>query len=362
MDKPLDVLEAELAEDVAPPEILSPEECRKQFLERIAKENIDLSAEGFDGPKTLKVKSQKTYPFLMDELFQYGTFNLLVGNSGVGKSPLLAQMGISIASGRDFLNRKILVPGTVLYLDGESTAPVWNGVLESVALRHYGLKEVPENFISYGVNYTSHRRDSKRLIARAIDIIQPRLLIVDPLRVFFPEVEKGSSEMMGMLEFFNSIRKQGTTILFIHHLRKHSRGIELPSLKEFPMEWMQEASGTLAIVNHTDTRLGVEDLGGGKIGFGGHVRTTANVNYCELSRVLGENGRPIGYIVASRLSEAEARALEKINTSGARWKHIKELFATEYQATCFINKCMALGLLIKKDDPENGSRYFRTSP
>ena len=96
----------------APPSQVNEEQSRRQDRFRQL---------GIYTPEMLEagLKTDATAPFLVEGLLQMNSLNLLVGDSGLGKTPLAIQMGICIAAGIDFLGRKV-EKGPVLYCDAES--------------------------------------------------------------------------------------------------------------------------------------------------------------------------------------------------------------------------------------------------
>jgi hypothetical protein len=83
--------------------------------------------------------------FVVEGLISAGSVGIVVGDSGIGKSPLLYQLGLSVAAGIPWLGMGTF-SGPVVYLDCE------NGALNSQAmrdslLRHLGLDECPKNFL-----------------------------------------------------------------------------------------------------------------------------------------------------------------------------------------------------------------------
>src|SRR5687768_8522127 len=65
------------------------------------------------------IKRDARKPFLIEGLLGRGSVNLLVGDSGLGKTPLSAQIGMCVAAGLPVFGRSVQ-QGPVLYCDAES--------------------------------------------------------------------------------------------------------------------------------------------------------------------------------------------------------------------------------------------------
>src|SRR5258708_2625012 len=61
------------------------------------------------------VSKQERQPYLVDDLLRARSVNLLVGDSGLGKTPLGIQLGICVAAGVPFLGLRVPQSGPVLY-------------------------------------------------------------------------------------------------------------------------------------------------------------------------------------------------------------------------------------------------------
>src|SRR5688500_3938916 len=89
---------------------------------------VDLTAAlqlGIYDADTLKTYGQaRRSAFLIDSLFGERTTNLIVGNSGLGKTPLVLSMGLSVAGNIPWLGRPVR-QGRVLSCCGESYYPAF---------------------------------------------------------------------------------------------------------------------------------------------------------------------------------------------------------------------------------------------
>lgn len=78
------------------------------------------------------------------------SLSLFVGDSGLGKSPLLYQLAISVAAGVDFLGRKVK-QCRVLVMDFENSLEDVNKTIEGIG-RALGLATLPENLRLWNVD------------------------------------------------------------------------------------------------------------------------------------------------------------------------------------------------------------------
>ncbi len=294
---------------------------------------------------------EERQPYLVEGLIRQKLVGLWVGDSGIGKSPLAYQLGICVAAGKDFLGRPV-VKGRVVYVDRE------NSLLDSQTLckalsQYLGLSEAPEDFLL--------RFDGESFsLESLLEEVRPALLIIDSLRAFKPGVEEKPREAA---EFLNEMRrlarKYSVAIVLIHHVRQEDRKDGRPCLENSSaMDWLTEASGVRALLNHVDMRLGIDDRVGRSGALGeqmalmlkGHERLKGEFGPFHLARVLDEDGDPSGYrLLASLelLSEDQRRAYETL-TDKFTFKDAKQAYGrTDDPTAKFLKKCLSAGLIRK---------------
>ncbi len=158
--------------------------------------------------------------FLIGGLIPQRSLSIVVGDSGLGKSPLLYQAAICITAGVPFLGRPVST-GRVLYLDFENGL----GDVEEMVTRlsrHLGLTGVPEDLLLWNFNDAPSRWEPAQL-AQMIREAKPVWVVVDSLGAFAPDIEEKASIVTRVYqEFRKSIRECGTSITAMHHLRKPS--------------------------------------------------------------------------------------------------------------------------------------------
>jgi RecA-family ATPase len=109
---------------------------------------VDLTAAlklGIFNADTLKRYGEEVRShFLIDGIIGERTVNLCVGNSGLGKTPLVVSMGIAVAAGVPWLGRPAR-QGRVLMCDGESSYTEFFEILTNVS-GHLKLEGILDNF------------------------------------------------------------------------------------------------------------------------------------------------------------------------------------------------------------------------
>ena len=91
--------------------------------------------------------------YLIEGLLPERSLGLIVGHSGLGKSPYLYQAALCVAAGKPFLGQAVH-QGRVLYLDFENGLGQVAEMIDSL-LKHLGLKEAPENLVLWNLNDSS---------------------------------------------------------------------------------------------------------------------------------------------------------------------------------------------------------------
>jgi hypothetical protein len=175
---------------------------------------------------------------------------------------------------------------------------------------HLGLKEVPANFHVWSPNWDETQKGieySGALFRNAEwNGFKPEVIFVDPLRVFFPEADLKRDKTIYYLSRMRQANNGANTWFIIHHTRKPSNkeGERPPKIEDNPHTWFHEVAGQHAIINHVDTRLGVEATPtseASEMTFGGFVRMLGPIPPLYLARRYDDDGEPIGYIRASSL-------------------------------------------------------------
>jgi KaiC/GvpD/RAD55 family RecA-like ATPase len=254
---------------------------------------------------------------LIDGMIPPGTVSILVGDSGIGKTPLAYQLALSLAAGVPFLGLPVK-RSRVLLVDFENSLRDAHWMLEQLR-KHLRLATYPDNFLLWPAHLAPQdpgapfRMVEKQLnrngmnpgVSQVIRMLAPDLVIVDSLRSFNPEMERDNAVAAWQIKSLREIAKaQGTAFLLIHHVRKQRmrdgtgsfRGLEDGAA----MDWLLQTAGARALINQTDVRLAVapparRDNDAIALLLRGHSRTRGEIGPYLLRRVLDNAGEPSGY-------------------------------------------------------------------
>jgi hypothetical protein len=289
------------------------------------------------------------------------TISLVVGDSGIGKSSLLYQAALCVATGKPFLGH-LTSQGRVLYLDFENGLGEVDDLIRCLA-RHLGLAEMPDSLLLWNYNDAPPRWRPEGL-AEMVSDAQPAWVIIDSLTAYDPEVEEKASNATRLYQGFRRIiRESHAAISGIHHLKKPSNRAEesAPPLEENPHGWFLQARGSRALVNGSDVRMGIDRpwrAGSDSevaLVIGGFGRVRGNIPTIFVSRVLDEDDEPIGYeklTGASLLFNPEQEQAHKNLPPVARFKDAQRVYGKGPQATLdWLTKCISLGIM-RKDGRE----------
>lgn len=184
--------------------------------------------------KTFATKDMSPPMWLVDNIWQVGTYGMIAGEPKTYKSVQATDLALSVASGRPFLGSfNVNMRGAVLYIQEENNEQTVQdrlfkiaeskGLL-SVSKDGFGLKEdLPIYFSNnYGVDLTD--KSSRELIEKTIQEIEPVLVILDPLYMMLGRTDENSAKEVGeVLRWLTYLRNQyKCAILVCHHYNKGS--------------------------------------------------------------------------------------------------------------------------------------------
>ena len=125
--------------------------------ESLATSQVQLAAQGIYTYSTLSQLALEQPQWCVEQVIATGSTNVLVGDSGLGKTPLMVQLGVAVASGKPFLGRPTK-QSRVLFCDYESSAHLFHRMLMSIS-EHVGLSEPPPNFFAWSPNWKAETGD-----------------------------------------------------------------------------------------------------------------------------------------------------------------------------------------------------------
>jgi hypothetical protein len=311
----------------------------------------------------LRARELGATDYLIKELLPARSIALLVGDSGLGKSPLVYQAGLCVATGLPFLGYETR-KGRVLIVDFENGIADMGELIEQLS-RHLGLPTPPEDMLHFWTVNDCRERFGRPgyTVYDLVRDVKPALVIVDSLSSFRPEAEEKISLATNMLqEFRDVIRESGASVFLVHHRRKQPRKadegagpLESANLRR----WFEDCRGSSSLINGSDIRLGVDEPAAGPVvgkdeaalvtrGFG---RLRGDIGPIYLTRDIDEDGHALGYrkLVGAELlfDTHQQKALVALPQS-FRFKLAKQVYERADQATSnFLQSCINIGLVRK---------------
>ena len=259
----------------------------------------------------------RTRRYLVEGLIPEGVLGIVVGDWGIGKSPLMVQLLLAVSAGlTTFLSRYPITCGAVptLYVDLENLVGPMATLGERLS-SHLGLEGTPELARIYSPNYT-HRQHGDPMNMLGSQYIQNRikdggfkLIVIDPLRLYDPDAESKNKHAVEMIRRLRTlIRTTRATILLVHHPRKQNDAQIHTSLDQDPHGFMEEASGASALVKNTDIRIGLQEDRDGYLLMRHFERMNGWSPVNHLVRVFDDDDEPIGYQLALGLDRLDLKA------------------------------------------------------
>jgi len=154
---------------------------------------------------------------IIEGYLREGEALLLSGTPKTGKSFLICQLALAVATGGKWIGKQCCQK-TVLYLDGELS-------LEMITDR---FKKIRDRMMIPSHPETLHVINTKASMIRlkdiADDIVHNRnkygLIIIDPLYMFVGSDENSNSEMKNEMEQISRICATGSAVVVVHHMAK----------------------------------------------------------------------------------------------------------------------------------------------
>jgi hypothetical protein len=201
------------------------------------------------------------------EIIGDGQIAIVAAQYGRGKTPLFAHAALeaacSIALTPLGLNS---CSGPVLVLDGESNPSLYRAMFARL-MHSAAVEQWPQNlhfWFKLDQKLTPGNASFDAL-ARLVAKFQPSLLVPDPLRQFSSGYDL--TKPKDALTFMNSLRSLQSEapklrIALPHHLTKRDLNSDSGALADDPWAWLERVSGSLALLDHADVRLGFEEENG----------------------------------------------------------------------------------------------------
>jgi hypothetical protein len=299
---------------------------------------------------------------VIEGLIPERSLGLLVGDSGLGKTPLAYQMAMCVAAGIPFLGAAVQ-KGRVLYLDFENGLQDVNGTLARLAA-HLGLPAAPDDLVLWNINDCATGWTGLKGFDMIRDV-KPLLAFTDPLSGMSPEVEERNSDATKIYQAFRQvIRACGCSIVNLHHRKKPmsprpGQSVIVQSIEDDSFRsWFLQARGAGVLVNGADIRLGVDLPGTSNVANSdvalvvrGYGRVRGEIPTLHLGRVFDQEGEAVGYRKVSGiqlLCNSEQEAAFATLADRFAFKDAKRTYGKADQPTTdFLKKCIAKGILRK---------------
>lgn len=169
----------------------------------------------------------------IDRIAPKQTIGLLAGDSGIGKTWVVLDLAIAIATGSKWLGKYPTAQGSVMIVDEENAIKLLSARLTKLLKsKGYKANELPISFIVGGytnfspnkVNGLYKMSDEFKKLVRTFDKHTPAWASFDSLTRVHRANENASNEMSAA---FASVKRlvddTGTGLLFTHHLSKKSQ-------------------------------------------------------------------------------------------------------------------------------------------
>lgn len=332
----------------------APEKVREKEREKVRAVTL--------GEFDLQIAATQSLEFVIEHMFPLRSVNILGGDSGLGKSPLVAQMAVCVAAGVPFLGHAVK-KGPVLIADYENDAalsPMLHNVSKAVG--------------ATGDKPLILQRPSLQDIRDEVGRVGARLVIVDSLRGLDANAESAKSGRAP--ELIRELQDVDTAWLVIHHLRKQGASdTPRPTLEDENqgvLTWLESLSGSRALVNQTFTRMGMDSPRGhrnAEIVLRWYVKGAGERPILYVDRIYDEEGEPIGYLKlagADLLTLNQRTDLRKVlavqGADGLGWGDILTAVGSKSAASRLIKACLAAGCATKTGTARQKDVRYKFQP
>ncbi len=163
--------------------------------------------------------------WLVENIWAKGGTGMLAGPPKTGKTWLIIDLAVSIASGTPFLGKFPAAVGPVLIYSPEGPQSCLDDRIRQVAERR-GLDHSELGiYLVKAHDLSLDDEDNQRTITLAVESIQPALVIFDPLQECFDGDENRSEDVKVMTKFLTCLaREQECASLVTHHIVKTTGG------------------------------------------------------------------------------------------------------------------------------------------
>ncbi len=298
-------------------------------------------------------------PYLLQGYIPARSIAVMIGGSGIGKSPLNYELGMCIATGKPFLG----IPttrGRVLYLDFENNTDALINIARTIARQHLKLSDAPDAFQVWSPAMVDSETKGEFNLAKLLSLtrrFKPDLVIIDTLPASFPAAEN-KAENIALIYRELKAAQTGAAFLFAHHLTKDSDSTEfLAAFDTLPIaDVFKDTRGSGAIIFNADMRFrlakppATREPSAVAFRMRCYLRGVGETPKITVARVLNNDGDPIGHrrLGGIDMLSAEHRAVFERMPDEFRWKDLETYFSkSESKKQQFIAACFSSAVLTK---------------
>lgn len=168
--------------------------------------------------------------YIVEGFFRLPSLNILYGAPGSLKSLLLADLGLCVASGSDWLPSAEganatpfkTVQAPVLWVDFDNGKDLTHERIEALARARNLPETTPFNYVSMPQPWLNalNSMGINNLILRVLDL-KAKLICIDNLGVISGKADENSGEMIAVMSNLRQVtEKTGACLVIIHHERK----------------------------------------------------------------------------------------------------------------------------------------------
>lgn len=215
---------------------------------------------------------------VVEGLVHEGHACVLGGAFGAGKTFFGMQLSIALATGQDFLGRKVARPYKTTFLDtengkGEITGRVVD-LVEQCGLSPQAQARLNQNWRL--VDYEDEgplqwlnldKAEGFKKLGEYVEKNGTEVLVVDCLGKVFLAKESDESRIKIFCDRITKLRREHGSlkrgvIFLLHHVTKHSTDSAGFDLLEHPWEWLSTIRGSGRLLDFIQDRLGIDELRG----------------------------------------------------------------------------------------------------
>ena len=218
------------------------------------------------GELSARLRAAGKQRFLITGMLPSQSIALMVGDSGIGKSPLLFQLGLCVAAGVPFFHHRT-TPGLVLYFDHENNHREGKACLETIA-EFLGFPPritagertfLPDNFLYWNGHDKPKDWDDRRSVFDMIRELRPKLVIIDTMSKAFPWIEEKNSDANELINaLMDVVSPIDASVILTHHFKKNTGVTDKKWASMTVQEKMSFSRGASSVEKGVDLRLVVE--------------------------------------------------------------------------------------------------------